>query len=143
MVEVTMTVKETLEAPQLLELYRQMVLIRVFEEECQRQYMQGNIQGFLHLYIGEEAIAVGSISALRAQDYVVTHYRDHGHALAKGMDSKSAMAELFGKATGCSRGKGGSMHLFDVSKNFMGGYAIVAGQIARGRRPRPGSQDQR
>ena len=129
MVKVPMTAKETLEAPQLLELYRQMMLIRVFEEECARQYMQGNIHGFLHLYIGEEAIAVGSISTLRDQDYVVTHYRDHGHALAKGIDSKAAMAELFGKATGCSRGKGGSMHLFDTSKNFMGGYAIVAGQM--------------
>ena len=137
-----MTAKETLEVPQLLELYRQMMLIRVFEEECARQYMQGNIHGFLHLYIGEEAIAVGSISALKAQDYVVTHYRDHGHALAKGIDSKAAMAELFGKATGCSRGKGGSMHLFDVSKNFMGGYAIVAGQMPVGRRPGPGSQVQ-
>ncbi len=114
---------------QLLELYYQMVLVRVFEEECARQYMQGNIRGFLHLYIGEEAIAVGSISALRPQDYVVTHYRDHGHALARGMDSKVIMAELFGKATGSSKGKGGSMHLFDISRNFMGGYAIVGGQM--------------
>ena len=113
----------------LLEHYRQMVLIRTFEEECSRQYMQGNIRGFLHLYIGEEAIAVGAISALRPQDYVVTHYRDHGHALARGMDSKAVMAELFGKATGSSGGKGGSMHLFDVSRNFMGGYAIVGGQM--------------
>ena len=113
----------------LLEHYRQMVLIRTFEEECSRQYMQGNIRGFLHLYIGEEAIAVGAISALRPQDYVVTHYRDHGHALARGLDSKAVMAELFGKATGSSGGKGGSMHLFDVSRNFMGGYAIVGGQM--------------
>ena len=113
----------------LLEHYRQMVLIRTFEEECSRQYMQGNIRGFLHLYIGEEAIAVGAISALRPQDYVVTHYRDHGHALARGLDSKTVMAELFGKATGSSGGKGGSMHLFDVSRNFMGGYAIVGGQM--------------
>ena len=106
-----------------------MVLVRVFEEECARQYMQGNIRGFLHLYIGEEAIAVGSISALRPQDYVVTHYRDHGHALVKGIETKAVLAELFGKATGCSKGKGGSMHLFDVSRNFMGGYAIVGGQM--------------
>ena len=124
-----MRVKPRLEKTQFLELYRQMRLIRVFEEESGRQYMQGNIRGFLHLYIGEEAIAVGSISALRPQDYVVTHYRDHGHALAKGLDIKAVMAELFGKATGCSGGKGGSMHLFDVSKNFMGGYAIVGGQL--------------
>lgn len=124
-----MKVKERLQKAQLLEFYRQMVLIRRFEEECGRQYMQGNIRGFLHLYIGEEAIAVGSISALRPQDYVVTHYRDHGHALARGIDSKAIMAELFGKATGCSKGRGGSMHLFDVSKNFMGGYAIVGGQM--------------
>ena len=124
-----MRVKERLKKTQLREFYRQMVLVRVFEEECARQYMQGNIHGFLHLYIGEEAIAVGSISALRPQDYVVTHYRDHGHALVRGIDSKLVMAELFGKATGCSKGKGGSMHLFDVSRNFMGGYAIVGGQL--------------
>ena len=124
-----MKVKEELEKAQLLEFYRQMCLVRTFEEECARQYMQGNIGGFLHLYIGEEAIAVGAISALRSQDYVVTHYRDHGHALARGMDSKVVMAELFGKATGSSGGKGGSMHLFDVALNFMGGYAIVGGQM--------------
>ena len=124
-----MRVKPRIEKTKLLEFYRQMMLIRVFEEECGRQYMQGNIRGFLHLYIGEEAIAVGSISTLRPHDYVVTHYRDHGQALAKGLDSKAVMAELFGRATGCSGGKGGSMHLFDVSKNFMGGYAIVGGQL--------------
>ena len=124
-----MQVQEKLSKAQLTDLYRQMGLIRIFEEECQRQYMQGNIAGFLHLYIGEEAIAVGALSALRPQDWVLTHYRDHGHALARGMDAGVAMAELFGKATGCSKGKGGSMHLFDVSKNFMGGYAIVGGQM--------------
>ena len=124
-----MKLNESRDKTQLLEFYRQMVLVRLFEEECARQYMQGNILGFLHLYIGEEAIAVGSISALRPQDYVVTHYRDHGHALVKGMESKVVMAELFGKATGSSKGKGGSMHLFDVSRNFMGGYAIVGGQM--------------
>ena len=124
-----MKVKERLTKVELLEYYRQIVLIRVFEEECQRQYMQGNIAGFLHLYIGEEAIAVGAISALRPQDWVLTHYRDHGHAIARGLDTKAIMAELFGKATGTSKGKGGSMHLFDVSRNFMGGYAIVGGQM--------------
>ena len=124
-----MKIKSHLTKAKLVDLYRQMIRIRRFEEECARQYMQGNIKGFLHLYIGEEAIAVGSISALRPQDYVVTHYRDHGHALARGLESKVVMAELFGKATGCSKGKGGSMHLFNVSKNFMGGYAIVGGQM--------------
>ena len=114
---------------QLAEFYRQMLLIRRFEEACGRLYMQGKIRGFLHLYIGEEAIAVGTMSALRPDDYVIGHYRDHGHAIAKGMDPKIAMAELCGKATGSSGGKGGSMHLFDFEKNFMGGHAIVGGQM--------------
>ena len=111
------------------ELYRQMVLIRKFEEESGRLYMQGKIRGFLHLYIGEEAIAAGAISALRDDDYVVSHYRDHGHALAKGVDPRAMMAELMGKAAGCSGGRGGSMHIFDPSRGFMGGYAIVGGQL--------------
>ena len=111
------------------ELYRQMVLIRRFEEESGRLYMQGKIRGFLHLYIGEEAIAAGAISALRDDDYVVSHYRDHGHALAKGVDPRAMMAELMGKAAGCSGGRGGSMHIFDPSRGFMGGYAIVGGQL--------------
>ncbi len=114
---------------QLLEFYRLMRLVREFERESERQYTRGNIKGFLHVYTGEEAIAVGAISTLSEQDYVVTHYRDHGHALARGLDSGAIMAELFGKATGVSKGKGGSMHLFDTSKNFMGGYAIVGGQL--------------
>ncbi len=114
---------------ELLDFYRQMRLIREFERECERQYTRGNIRGFLHVYSGEEAIAVGAISTLRPEDYVVTHYRDHGQALARGISSKAAMAELFGKATGVSKGKGGSMHLFDAEKNFMGGYAIVGGQL--------------
>ena len=114
---------------QLQEYLRQMLLIRVFEERSAEQYMMGKIRGFLHLYIGEEAIAVGAISTLQPQDYIVTHYRDHGHALARGLDAKAVMAELFGKATGCSKGIGGSMHLFDASRNFMGGYAIVGGQL--------------
>jgi len=112
-----------------MEFYRQMRLIREFERECERQYTRGNIKGFLHVYTGEEAIAVGAISTLAAQDYVVTHYRDHGQALARGLDTNAVMAELFGKSTGVSSGKGGSMHLFDRSKNFMGGYAIVGGQL--------------
>ena len=114
---------------ELLEFYRMMRLIREFERECERQYTRGNIRGFLHVYTGEEAIAVGAISTLGPEDYVVTHYRDHGHALARGLSPNAVMAELFGKATGCSKGKGGSMHLFDTSKNFMGGYAIVGGQL--------------
>lgn len=124
-----MRVQKTLDKSQVMGFYRQMLLIRVFEERSAEQYMLGKIRGFLHLYIGEEAIAVGAISALEARDYVVTHYRDHGHALARGMEPGVVMAELFGKATGCSKGKGGSMHLFDASRNFMGGYAIVGGQL--------------
>ena len=114
---------------QLLDFYRRMRLIREFERECERQYTRGNIRGFLHVYSGEEAIAVGAIAALEPQDYVVTHYRDHGHALSRDVDTNMVMAELFGKATGTSKGKGGSMHIFDASRNFMGGYAIVGGQL--------------
>ena len=113
----------------LVGYYREMARIRAFEERAAEQYMHGKIRGFLHLYIGEEAIAVGAISTLEPQDYVVSHYRDHGHALARGMEPKTIMAELFGKATGSSGGKGGSMHLFDASRNFAGGYAIVGGQL--------------
>ena len=105
------------------------MLIRRFEEASGRLYMHGKIRGFLHLYIGEEAVAVGSVTALERDDYVVSHYRDHGHALARGLDPNLVMAELCGKATGTSGGKGGSMHIFDASKRFMGGYAIVGGQI--------------
>ena len=121
--------ESTLNKQQLAEFYRQMLLIRRFEEACGRLYMQGKIRGFLHLYIGEEAIAVGTMAALRPDDYVIGHYRDHGHAIAKGMDPKIAMAELCGKSTGSSGGKGGSMHLFDAEKHFMGGHAIVGGQM--------------
>ncbi len=118
-----------IDAETAIELHRLMVLIRRFEEESSRLYMQGKIRGFLHLYIGQEAVAAGAIPCLRPDDYVVSHYRDHGHALAKGMDPRTVMAELCGKATGSSGGKGGSMHLFNVSKGFMGGYAIVGGQL--------------
>lgn len=114
---------------QLISFYRKMQLIRRFEEKSAEQYTRGKIRGFLHLYIGEEAIAVGTMSALRPDDYIVTHYRDHGHALARGVDSRAIMAELYGKSGGTSRGKGGSMHIFDVSKSFMGGWAIVGGQL--------------
>jgi pyruvate dehydrogenase E1 component subunit alpha len=113
----------------LLTLYRQMLLIRRFEERSAEMYALAKIAGFLHLYIGEEAIAVGAIAAIRADDYVISAYRDHGHCLAKGADPSQVMAELFGKATGLCKGKGGSMHLVDAKRNFMGGYAIVGGHL--------------
>jgi pyruvate dehydrogenase E1 component alpha subunit len=109
-----------------------MLLIRHFEDKAGEQYGRGKIGGFLHLYIGEEACAVGAIAALRDDDYVVTHYRDHGHALAKGASARGVMAELYGKRTGVSHGLGGSMHLFDLAHRFMGGYAIVGGHIPIG-----------
>src|SRR5256884_65247 len=113
----------------LLAMFRQMLLIRRFEEKCAESYSLGKIGGFCHLYIGQEAVAVGAISALRPDDYVLTSYREHGQAIAKGITPDAVMAELYGKATGCSRGKGGSMHLFDADVNFLGGHAIVGGQI--------------
>ncbi|MDX2192258.1 MAG: pyruvate dehydrogenase (acetyl-transferring) E1 component subunit alpha [Gemmatimonadales bacterium] len=108
---------------------RQMVLIRRFEEKVGEAYSLGKIGGFCHLYIGQEAVAVGSIAALRPDDMITASYREHGHALARGMSSRAVMAELFGKAAGCSRGKGGSMHLFDASLGFFGGHGIVGGHI--------------
>jgi pyruvate dehydrogenase E1 component alpha subunit len=116
-------------ADELIELYRQMVLIRRFEEKSAEVYVAGKIGGFCHLYIGQEAVGVGAISAIRQDDYVLASYREHGLALAKGMTARSIMAELFGKATGCSKGKGGSMHMFDKGRGFLGGHAIVGGQI--------------
>ena len=127
-----MKVALNLEKTEVAEFYRKMLLIRRFEEASARLYMQRLIGGFLHLYIGEEAVAVGAISLLEPQDYVITHYRDHGHALARGLDPKACMAELCGRSTGASGGKGGSMHLFDASLNFMGGHAIVGGQMPIG-----------
>jgi pyruvate dehydrogenase E1 component alpha subunit len=116
---------------ELLEkLYRDMVLIRRFEELSGQMYGLRKIGGFCHLYIGQEAVCVGSIAALDLEkDYVLTAYRDHGHALACGMDPNAIMAELFGKETGCSRGKGGSMHLFDAEKHMLGGNGIVGAHI--------------
>jgi pyruvate dehydrogenase E1 component alpha subunit len=108
---------------------RQMLLIRRFEEKAGEAYSLGKIGGFCHLYIGQEAVAVGAIAALRPDDYVTTAYRDHGHALARGMSARAVMAELFGKAAGCSGGKGGSMHLFDASLNLLGGHGIVGSHI--------------
>ena len=113
----------------LVKILHQMILIRRFEEKCAESYSLGKIGGFCHLYIGQEAVGVGAISALRPDDYVLTSYREHGQAIAKGMSPDAIMAELYGKATGCSRGKGGSMHLFDAELGFLGGHAIVGGQI--------------
>lgn len=113
----------------LLDWYQQMVLIRRFEQKSAEIYQQGKIGGFLHLYIGQEAVAVGSIAARQEGDHVITAYRDHGHALAVGCESRRVMAEMMGKSTGVSKGKGGSMHLADVSRGFWGGYAVVGGHL--------------
>ncbi len=117
------------EREELLELYRKMVLIRHFEQHCDRAYRQDKIGGYLHLYIGEEAVAVGFISQLQPNDRVLGHYRDHGYVLSLGSDPRRVMAELYGKVTGLCRGKGGSMHFYDKAHNFLGGYAIVGGVI--------------
>jgi len=109
--------------------YRQMLLIRRFEEKCMELYSHEFIRGFLHLYIGEEAIAVGVMDAVSAEDAVIATYREHGHALARGIHAKAIMAELLGKAEGCSHGRGGSMHFFDAKRRFYGGLAIVAGGL--------------
>jgi len=113
----------------LLKLYEQMVLCREFEEACAEQYTKGHITGFLHLYSGQEAVAVGSTAGLHKDDYILSAYREHPQAIVRGADPKRVMAELFGKATGLCKGKGGSMHLFAPELNFMGGYAIVGGQF--------------
>jgi pyruvate dehydrogenase E1 component alpha subunit len=110
-------------------MLRQMLLIRRFEEKAAEAYALGKIGGFCHLYIGQEAVAAGSLAALRPDDYVISSYREHGQALVRGVPAKAAMAELYGKATGCSKGKGGSMHLFDATKRFMGGHGIVGGHV--------------
>ncbi|MCH7810998.1 MAG: pyruvate dehydrogenase (acetyl-transferring) E1 component subunit alpha [Chloroflexi bacterium] len=114
---------------QRIGLLRKMMLIRRFEEKAAEMYARQRIAGFLHLCIGQEAVAVGAISALNDDDQILTHYREHGHALARGLEPDRIMAELFGRDTGVSRGKGGSMHLFDVERSFLGGYAIVAGHL--------------
>jgi pyruvate dehydrogenase E1 component alpha subunit len=112
-----------------LVLLREMLRIRRFEEKCVELYSLGKIRGFLHLYIGEEAVAVGAMQALTPDDRIVSTYREHGHALARGVPMGPLMAEMYGKANGCSRGRGGSMHVFDVSRRFYGGYAIVGGGL--------------
>jgi pyruvate dehydrogenase E1 component alpha subunit len=106
-----------------------MLLQRRFEERCAEAYALGKIGGFCHLYIGQEAVSTGTISLLRPDDYIITTYRDHGQALARGMSSRSVMAELFGRIDGCARGKGGSMHMFDKGLNFLGGHGIVGAHV--------------
>lgn len=128
----TAPINASLTQEQKLELYRKMMRIRRFEERSLRAYQAKKIGGFLHLYIGQEAVAVGCCSLMTPNDHVITAYRDHGHAISVGMDTKPLMAELYGKATGCSKGKGGSMHYFDPSRNFWGGHGIVGGQIPLG-----------
>ncbi len=118
-----------MEKSELIEMYRHMVLIRKFEDRSNDMYRMGKIGGFLHLYAGQEAVAVGFISALREDDYVIGAYREHGQALVRGVEPRRAMAELFGKNTGVSKGKGGSMHMYDADRNFMGGHGIVGGGL--------------
>lgn len=112
--------------------YKDMLLIRKFEERCSQLYIQQKFGGFLHLYIGQEAVAVGTVSACKKGDKHITAYRDHGHPIALGTDPRVLMAELYGKQTGCSKGKGGSMHFFDVKNGFYGGHGIVGAQIPMG-----------
>lgn len=116
-------------AKHLLELLDQMLLIRAFEQRCVELYSSGTIRGFIHLYIGEEAVAVGVNAALSPDDAVVSTYREHGHALARGVPPEAVMSEMYGRVTGCSHGRGGSMHLFDVQRRFYGGNAIVGGGL--------------
>ncbi len=114
---------------QLLDLHYQMEVLRLFEEKAAEAYTLGKIGGFLHLYIGQEASGVGAISALAPSDYVVSSYREHGHAILKGIAPREVMAELYGKATGCSKGRGGSMHMYSAEHRLIGGQAIVGAQI--------------
>ena len=119
----------SLDRAHAVQLLLQMLRIRRFEEKCAELYSTGRIRGFLHLYIGEEAVAVGVMQALTAEDAIVATYREHGHALARGIDAGRLMAEMFGKQEGCSRGRGGSMHVFDAATRFYGGNAIVGGGL--------------
>ncbi|MFD9890917.1 pyruvate dehydrogenase (acetyl-transferring) E1 component subunit alpha [Amycolatopsis sp. NPDC059027] len=114
---------------QRTELLRQMLRIRRFEERCVELYSAARIRGFMHLYIGEEAVATGVLQALTPEDAVVSTYREHGHALARGLPMDAVLAEMYGRTTGCSRGRGGSMHLFDADRRFYGGNAIVGGGL--------------
>lgn len=121
--------EDQLDQAELLRLYEQMVTIRLMEEKSAELYQQGKIGGFLHLYIGQEAVGVGAVSARRPDDNVITAYRDHGIAVACGMEPKVILAEMLGKVTGCSKGKGGSMHLADINLKFWGGHAIVGAHL--------------
>src|SRR5204863_270441 len=112
-----------------VEMLALMLLIRRFEERASAQYQAQKIGGFCHLYIGQEAVVVGAVAAVRDDDYIITAYRDHGHALARGTSANACMAELFGKATGCSQGLGGSMHFFDKKNHMYGGHAIVGAHV--------------
>jgi pyruvate dehydrogenase E1 component alpha subunit/2-oxoisovalerate dehydrogenase E1 component len=125
----SVTAKPFIERDHALAILNEMLRIRRFEEKCAESYSLGQIRGFLHLYIGEEAVGVGSMQALTPHDAIVATYREHGQALARGIPMKAVMAEMFGKANGCSRGRGGSMHLFDATRRFYGGYAIVGGGL--------------
>ena len=121
--------KPRLSRPHVLDLLKQMIRIRRFEDKCAELYTQEKIRGFLHLYDGEEAVAAGVIPVLEKRDRVVATYREHGHALARGVPMTAVLAEMYGKQEGCSRGRGGSMHLFDRATNFHGGNAIVGGGL--------------
>jgi len=121
--------KSLLESGDLLAFYRDMVRIREFEESCPKLYSQGKLGGFLHLYSGQEAVGVGVAHAMHQDDYMISAYREHGLIIAKGVPTKKVMAELFGKPAGVSKGKGGSMHMFDASLRFMGGFGIVGGHL--------------
>ncbi len=125
-------INEALRTDEKITILRDMVRIRNFETQSLAEYQGGKMGGFLHLYIGQESIAVGAASLMGENDHMITAYRDHGHALAVGMGMNECMAELFGKATGCSKGKGGSMHYFAPDKNYWGGHGIVAGQTPLG-----------
>ena len=125
-------INQALTAEKKIEMFTQMIRIRRFEQAALKYYNAGRIGGFLHLYIGQESVAVGTISLCTLHDHNITAYRCHGHALASGMNMNECMAELFGKATGCAKGKGGSMHFFAPDKNFWGGHGIVAGQTPLG-----------
>jgi len=128
----TSPVNRNLTPDRKIELFAQMVRIRRFEQAALKYYVAGKMAGFLHLYIGQESVAVGTISLAGPDDHFITAYRDHGHALAVGMGMNECMAELYGKSTGCSKGKGGSMHYFAPDKNYWGGHGIVAGQTPLG-----------
>jgi pyruvate dehydrogenase E1 component alpha subunit len=126
------TSRRNVSKDELLKYYREMVLIRRFEERAGQLYGMGLIGGFCHLYIGQEAVAVGMYAASEKGDQVITGYRDHGHMLAAGMDPKAVMAELTGRSGGTSKGKGGSMHMFDIEAGFFGGHGIVGAQVSLG-----------